>query len=59
MRRYNRTKEELKEILEEVNRNFPRHHCKVEEITVETVLKPEEAIEIAKNYLQEKKWLEQ
>lgn len=55
LRRYNRTKEELKEILEEVNRNFPRHHRKVEEITVETVLKPEEAIEIAKNYLQEKK----
>ncbi len=55
LRRYNRTKEELKKILEEVDRNFPRHHRRIEEITVETVLKPEEAIAIAKKYLQEKK----
>lgn len=55
LRRYNRTKEELKKILDEVDRNFPRHHRRIEEITVETVLTPEEAIVIAKKYLQEKK----
>lgn len=55
MKRYNRTKEELKKILEEVDRNFPRHHRRINEITVDTVLKPEEAIEIAKKYHKENK----
>ncbi|MDQ1232535.1 hypothetical protein QE450_000033 [Paenibacillus sp. SORGH_AS306] len=55
MKRYNRTKEELKKILEEVDRNFPRHHRRINEITMDTVLKPEEAIEIAKKYHKENK----
>jgi len=48
-------KKEFKEYLRLLDEDFPRHHRRVEEITVETVLKPEEAIAIAKKYLQEKK----
>ncbi|TKJ84381.1 hypothetical protein PaeCFBP13512_21645 [Paenibacillus sp. CFBP13512] len=55
MKRYNRTKEELKKILDEVDRNFPRHHRRINEITMDTVLTPEEAIAIAKKYHEENK----
>lgn len=48
-------KKEFKEYLRLLDEDFPRHHRRVEEITVETVLTPEEAIAIAKKYLQEKK----
>ena len=47
-------KKELKEYFEFREKDFPRHHRRVEEITVETVLTPEEAIEIAKKYHKEK-----
>ncbi|MDN4620992.1 hypothetical protein QCD85_22940, partial [Paenibacillus sp. PsM32] len=48
-------KKELKEYFEFREKDFPRHHRRVEEITVETVLKPEEAIAIAKKYHEENK----
>lgn len=51
----NLNKKEFKEYLRLLDEDFPRHHRRVEEITVETVLTPEEAIVIAKKYLQEKK----
>ncbi|MFD2698984.1 hypothetical protein ACFSVM_00750 [Paenibacillus shunpengii] len=53
MRKYNRTKEELDKIIEFVEEDFPRHHRKLEEITVNTVLTPREAIDLAKRYHQE------
>lgn len=48
-------KKELKEYFEFREKDFPRHHRRVEEITVETVLTPEEAIAIAKKYHEENK----
>ncbi|SFJ93229.1 MULTISPECIES: hypothetical protein [unclassified Bacillus (in: firmicutes)] len=47
---HNRTKEELDTLLESVDRDFPRHYRKLEEITINVILKPEEVIEIAKQY---------
>ncbi|MDN4620983.1 hypothetical protein QCD85_22895 [Paenibacillus sp. PsM32] len=51
----NLNKKEFKEYLRLLDEDFPRHHRRIEEITVETVLKPEEAIAIAKKYHEEKK----
>lgn len=53
MRKYNRTREELEKLIESVNENFPKHYRRIEEITIDVVLTPEEAIEIAKKYHQE------
>ncbi|WP_342439381.1 hypothetical protein NSS79_10965 [Paenibacillus sp. FSL L8-0436] len=53
MKKYNRTKEELEKLIESVNKEFPRHHRKIEEIPIDVVSTPEEAIEIAKKYHQE------
>ncbi|MBY0599222.1 hypothetical protein [Bacillus bingmayongensis] len=50
---HNRTKEELDALLESVDKDFPRHYRKLEEITINVILKPEEVIEIAKKYHQE------
>ncbi|MBJ8030062.1 hypothetical protein [Bacillus cereus group sp. N21] len=50
---HNRTKEELDALLESVDRDFPRHYRKLEGITINVILKPEEVIEIAKTYHQE------
>lgn len=55
MKKYNRTKEELEKLIETVNKDFPRHYRRIEEITIEVVLSPEEAIEIAKRYHEEYK----
>lgn len=51
----NLNKKEFKEYLRLLDEDFPRHHRRVEEITVETVLTPEEAIAIAKKYHKENK----
>ncbi|WP_107924621.1 hypothetical protein [Lysinibacillus parviboronicapiens] len=51
--RKNRTKEELEKLIESVRGDFKKHHRKVEEITINTVLMPNEVIEIAKKYHQE------
>ncbi|TKI67231.1 hypothetical protein FC756_13435 [Lysinibacillus mangiferihumi] len=48
------TDEEFEEYLKLKKEDFPRHYRKLGEITVDTVLTPEEAIEIAKKYHQEK-----
>lgn len=48
-------KKELKEYFEFRKKDFPKHHRKVTEITIDTVLKPEEVIQIAKKYHKEKK----
>lgn len=53
MRKYNRTREELEKLIESVNENFPKHYRRIEEITLDVVLTPEQAIEIAKKYHQE------
>ncbi|WP_018753577.1 hypothetical protein [Paenibacillus sanguinis] len=53
MRKYNRTREELEKLIESVNENFPKHYRRIEEITLDVVLTPEQAIEIAKQYHQE------
>ncbi|MFD1991959.1 hypothetical protein ACFSGI_18455 [Paenibacillus nicotianae] len=51
----NLNKKEFKEYLRLLDEDFPRHHRRVNEITVETVLTPEEAIAIAKKYHEENK----
>lgn len=40
-------------MIESVRGDFKKHHRKVEEITINTVLMPNEVIEIAKKYHQE------
>ncbi|MFD1136555.1 hypothetical protein [Paenibacillus urinalis] len=45
--------EEFEEYLKLRQEDFPRHHRKLGEITVDTVLTPGEAIDIAKRYHQE------
>lgn len=47
------TDKEFEEYLKLKKEDFPRHYRKLGEITVDTVLTPEKAIEIAKTYHQE------
>lgn len=49
----NLSEEEFQEYIRLKKEDFPRHHRKIDEITIETVLTPQEAIEIAKKYHQE------
>lgn len=49
----NLTKEEFNEYLKLRSEDFPRHYRRIKEITIDVVLTPEEAIEIAKKYHQE------
>lgn len=44
------TDEEFEDYLELKKEDIPRHYRKLREITVDTLLSPEEAIEIAKDY---------
>jgi len=46
---------EFQEHLEFKRKEFPKHHRRVNEIMIETVLTPEEAIAIAKKYHEENK----
>lgn len=50
MKKYGRTKEELERLIETVNKDFPKHYRKIEEISIHVLLTPEEAIEIAENF---------
>lgn len=49
----NLTKKEFNEYLKLRSEDFPRHYRRIKEITIDTVLTPEQAIEIAKKYHQE------
>lgn len=59
----NMSDEEFKQLSDEEFQNFvklkredfPRHHRKINEITVDVMLKPQEAIEVAKRYHKENK----
>lgn len=57
MEKYIRTKEELEKLIESVNKDFPRHHRKIEEIPIDVVSTPEEAIEIAKSTIKNMNWM--
>ncbi|GIP59736.1 hypothetical protein [Paenibacillus woosongensis] len=49
----NLTKKEFNEYLKLRSEDFPRHYRRIKEITIDTVLTPEQAIEIAKKYHQD------
>lgn len=50
MGQHKRTSEELNELLKKANNEFHMHYRKTNEITIDFLLKPEEAIKIAKEY---------
>lgn len=50
MGNHKRTAEELEQLIKKTNEEFPIHYRKIDEITMETTLTPEQAIQIAKEY---------
>jgi hypothetical protein len=40
---YERTEAELEELLKEADEDFPRHYRKINEVTIDMTLKPEDA----------------
>lgn len=50
MESHKRTKEELEQLIKKTTEEFPMHYRKINEITIEPTLTPEQAIQIAKDY---------
>ncbi|MFC0232620.1 hypothetical protein ACFFIF_01275 [Vagococcus entomophilus] len=50
MSKHKRTAEELEKLIKKVKNDFPLHHRKISEITIEPTLTPKEAIQVAKTY---------
>lgn len=53
------TDEEFNEYIKLKKEDLPRHHRKIEEITIDVVSTPEEAIEIAKSTIKYMNWMGQ
>ncbi|MGG5342497.1 hypothetical protein [Enterococcus sp. AZ192] len=50
MESHKRTTEELEQLIKKTTEEFPIHYRKINEITIEPTLTPEQAIQIAKEY---------